>query len=85
MKENKGSILIALLPMLAILFIGIGISVYNSSNGVLERAEEANREFESYSNNYGNYYNNDYDYDDYNYDDYDYDDDYDDFENMYDY
>jgi len=79
MKENKGSILIAILPMLAILFIGIGISVYNSSNGVLERAEEANREFEEYSNNYENYYNNDYD--DYDYDDYDYDD----FENMYDY
>jgi len=73
MKENKGSILIMLLPMLAILFIGIGISVYNSSNGVLERAEEASREFDDYTNSYGNYYSN-YMEDDY-YDDY--------YENMY--
>lgn len=78
MRNEKGSILMAMIPVFALLFISVGISVYKS-NSVLKNASSTLEEMERELQNEQNYLDNLYNYTDYNYTDY-YDDDYDDYD-----
>lgn len=79
MRNEKGSILMMMIPVFAILIISMGISVYNQANENFRNTESTLNEIEKELKNEQNYLDNMYNYTDYNYTDY-YDDDYDDYD-----
>lgn len=78
MRKEKGSILMAMIPVFAILII-TGLTVYYKANSTLKSTSSTLEEMERELQNEQNYLNNMYNYTDYNYTDY-YDDDYDDYD-----
>lgn len=88
MRNEKGSILMMMIPVFAILTISVGISVYNNANETFRSTQSELNEIERKFQDEQNYLDSVYNYTDYNYTDY-YDDDYDDYDyddyNDYDY
>ena len=79
MRKEKGLMLMAMIPVFAILIISMGISVYNQANENFRNTESTLNEIEKELKNEQNYLDNMYNYTDYNYTDY-YHDDYDDYD-----
>lgn len=77
MRKEKGLMLMAMIPVFAILIISAGIAVYN--NAKFSSTQSELNEIERELKNEQNYLDNMYNYTDYNYTDY-YDDDYDDYD-----
>ena len=88
MRNEKGSILMMMIPVFAILIISAGIAVYNNSIETFRSTQSELNEIERKFQDEQNYLDSVYNYTDYNYTDY-YDDDYDDYDyddyNDYDY
>lgn len=62
MKKEKGLVLMAAIPVIFMMLIGMGIYVANSQRPVLERPTIENYSGMNYSN-YSNYYSYDEDWD----------------------